>query len=249
MNSFHDDHEHVAEALAAYVLDALDEGEAVTVGAHLRECAACRDEFAELRAVVDQLPAATPQLAPPPELKARIMAEVEAEAQLLRAAQGPRADRPEQTGRRSILGWLALRPVAVGLGCTALLAAGFFVGISAKTNHPETTVASRTIPARVEHARAPRARAALVRRGEQVTLTVSALPNPPRGRIYQVWLKRPGQPIPVPTQARFTVNSHGDAYVAVPGDLRGVKNVLVTEEPHGGSAVPSQLPLISAPTS
>src|ERR687885_88835 len=51
----------------------------------------CRREVAELQMVADTLPLAAPQVAPPPELKERIMAAVRAEAAVL-AAAGPEAD-------------------------------------------------------------------------------------------------------------------------------------------------------------
>jgi hypothetical protein len=89
-----------------------------------------------------------------------------------------------------------------------------------------------------------------VRRGDNVALVVSNLPSPPRGRVYQVWLQPRGRRGPVPTDALFTVNARGNAHVAVPGDLRRAQAVLVTNEPPGGSTVPSQLqPLIAAPIS
>jgi anti-sigma-K factor RskA len=248
-----EEHDRLSESLGAYVLGALEQTEAAQVDEHLERCAICAEEMEELRAVVDHLPAAVPHAAPPPELKVRIMAEVEAEASLLRAARGRDADRPEPVRRRRWLDGLALRPLALGLGCAALLvmgALGFMIGGSAQHGSPSRTVAARTIPARVQGPRAGDGRAALVRRGDQVALVVSHFPNPPRGRVYEVWLQRPDHNSPVPTDALFTVNSAGNAHVAVPGDLRGVKRVLVTDEPPGGSSVPSQLvPLVSAPTS
>ena len=54
-------------------------------------CAICRREVAELQMVADTLPLAAAQVAPPPELKDRIMSAVRAEAEVLQAA-GPEAD-------------------------------------------------------------------------------------------------------------------------------------------------------------
>ena len=70
---------------------------------------------------------ASPLMVPPPELKDRIMAEVEREAELLGAA-GAGADRPQRTERRRAARWLSgwrLAPVAA-----ALLIAGVLVGIA-----------------------------------------------------------------------------------------------------------------------
>jgi hypothetical protein len=71
------------------------------------------------------------------------------------------------------------------------------------------------------------------------------MPPPPEGRIYQVWIKRPGRD-PQPTSALWSVDASGDANVMVPGDMDGVEAVLVTDEPEGGSRTPSRAPVITA---
>jgi hypothetical protein len=76
-------------------------------------------------------------------------------------------------------------------------------------------------------------------------LVVQRMPAPPGGHIYEVWLKR-GEHVPTPTRALFSVTAAGAGDVAVPGDLRGVTEVLVTAEPDGGSAVPTSAPVITA---
>ena len=76
-------------------------------------------------------------------------------------------------------------------------------------------------------------------------LVVARLPPPPAGRIYEVWLKR-GSTSPAPTSALFSVTANGAATVDVPGNLRGVSQILVTQEPAGGSRVSTHRPLIVA---
>ena len=70
------------------------------------------------------------------------------------------------------------------------------------------------------------------------------MPKPVPGKVYEVWLKRSGKP--QPTDALFTVSSAGTATVGVPGSLNGVKAVMVTAEPDGGSRVPTSAPVIVA---
>jgi hypothetical protein len=77
------------------------------------------------------------------------------------------------------------------------------------------------------------------------TLVAEKMPPPPGGRVYQVWLKRPGRD-PQPTDVLWSVRRDGSAQVAVPGSLDGVQAVLVTDEPAGGSEVPSKAPVITA---
>jgi hypothetical protein len=62
--------------------------------------------------------------------------------------------------------------------------------------------------------------------------------------VYEVWIKRSGAP--QPTDALFTVTAQGDATVGVPGSLDGVKVIMVTSEPLGGSRVPTTSPVIIA---
>jgi hypothetical protein len=81
--------------------------------------------------------------------------------------------------------------------------------------------------------------------GGHAELTVRNLPAPPPGHIYEVWLKRPNR-APAPTSALFSVTSTGAGDVGVPGDLRGVSEVLVTPERAGGSLVPTHAPVIVA---
>ena len=46
---------HDPDELSAYALGMLDAGNAALVEAHLRECAGCRADLAELREVIDAL--------------------------------------------------------------------------------------------------------------------------------------------------------------------------------------------------
>ncbi len=94
---------------APYVLGALEEPNAYRE--HLEECAACRAEVAHLQLAVDSLPASVPQVAAPDALRARVLATVRSEAELLRAA-GSEVDRPPR--RRAP--WLTPRVSLAGAG-------------------------------------------------------------------------------------------------------------------------------------
>jgi anti-sigma factor RsiW len=246
----------------AWVLGALPEDEHERFAAHLAGCAICRREVAELQMVADTLPLAAPQVAPPPELKERIMAAVRAEAAVL-AAAGPEADvaaipeapeaapaaparrpRPERSKRER--GWwrrplLALRPLPAAALAAVLIALGVGAGVLLSGGGGES---ARTVQAQVVAPSAPSARASLTVSGDHATLSVSGFPAPPSGRVYQVWVKRPGRD-PAPTNALFSVRD-GRATVEVPGSMRGVDQVLVTDEPDGGSRKPTRSPVIIA---
>jgi len=244
--------EHRDDA-GAWVLGALPADEHERFAAHLPGCEVCRREVAELQMVADTLPLAAPQMAPPPELKERIMATVRAEAAVLEAA-GPEADtapgapvqapgaapvRPKQKRRRWRLPAIALRPIPAAVAAAVLIALGVGGGILLSGGS-----SGKTVQAQVVAPAAPAARASLTVADDRATLKVRDFPAPPSGRVYQVWLKRPGRP-PDPTTALFRV-SGGNATVDVPGSMKGVDQVLVTAEPDGGSRAPTRDPVIIA---
>jgi anti-sigma-K factor RskA len=236
------DHAHWSDAVGAYLLGALSEEERGRFEAHLGECAICRRDVDELQVAADALPMSVPPVKPPAALKGRIMAVVESEAELL-AATGRRADEPERrrarrAGSRSLRAWLA-RP-AVALACAlVLLACGGLAGALLSGGEEARTVVATT--------RAAAADVRLEIRDGGAMLVAKNMPAPPRGRIYQVWLKRPGRD-PEPTSALWSTRRDGSAEVAVPGSLDGVEAVLVTDEPTGGSDRPSRPPVITAAT-
>jgi anti-sigma-K factor RskA len=235
------DHGTWADTSAAYLLGALDEGERAGFEEHLGDCSTCQEEVARLRVAADALPASARQLTPPPELKDRIMAVVNAEAELLRAA-GPGADRavaPAPARRR--FAWWPPRP-AVAVAMTLLvLAAGVAAGVVGSGgldgSSTRTVVADVTVP--------DASAKLIVRDGDHSTLVTKGLPDPSEGRVYQVWIKHPNKD-PEPTRTLFDVHDDGSASVDVPESLAGVEAVMVTSEPEGGSEVPTRQPVVIA---
>jgi anti-sigma-K factor RskA len=232
-------HERWADAAGAYLLGALGEDELHAYEAHLGTCPVCREEVDELAPAADALPASVAPIAPPSELKGRIMAEVEREAELLAAAGEP-ADRPPR--RRWSFSLPRLAPLAAA---AALLILGVAVGLGIGSI---TGGGGETIVAQVDQTRAPDAKVELQIDDNRGRLLARGLPAPPRGRVYEVWVKRSGQ-APEPTPALFTPNRDGSATTSVPGSLKGVEQVLVTDEPEGGSTVPTRTPIMVAETS
>ena len=235
------EHDRWADAAGAYLLGGLPDEEVAPYEAHLATCRECSADVEDLRMAADALPASAHPVAPPPALKARIMAEVEREAALLRAA-GPAADRPARPRRRRVR--LAL-PFALPARALAFAAAALLVGVVAGWVLRGGGESARTIAAQVDRARAPRAAAELDVRDGAATLVAHRLPAPPGGRVYQIWLQRPGG-APEPTAALFTPRRDGSATATVPGKLHGVQRVLVSAEPPGGSQAPTTQPILVA---
>jgi hypothetical protein len=221
---------------AAYVLAALEQAEAMRYREHLDSCAVCNADVASLQPVADSLATGVPHAVASEDLRARVMASVRSEAELLHAA-GAGADRPAPARTR----WHPRRPQAIA---TALaMGVGLSIGVLAidTGSHAPTT---HVTPAKL--ASLPLgARAYLRQSGDHAELVVSGVSQPPRGEIYELWLAREGR-APQATDALFGVTHGGSASVNVPGDLAGVRQVMVTAEPLGGSAHPTSLPIIVA---
>ncbi|WP_205697365.1 anti-sigma factor domain-containing protein [Conexibacter sp. SYSU D00693] len=236
-------HCHRTEDVAAFLLHALEPDDDRAFREHLTGCEACQSAVDELHLAADVLPMAAPQMAPPPELKDRIMRVVEAEAELLRAA-GPEADRvPARARRGGLLGRLAgvLGPhprAVLGAACAVLLA--LVVGtavLGGGDDGPDgRTVAASTAP--------PGARVEIETDGERGSLVLRDMPPPPGDRVYQVWVMH-DDGTPRPTHTLFTVPADGRTRVAVDAPMRGVRQVLVSAEPQGGSRAPTSEPVVA----
>jgi anti-sigma-K factor RskA len=238
------DHTRWEDSAGAYLLGALPGDELGGYEAHLAACEACRAEVESLKVAVDALPMSAPTVAPPAALKDRLMVEVNREAELL-AAAGPAADRPapQPERRRRRFSLTLPAPLAAALAAAAV-GVGVLVGGVAFSGGGS----SRTVSASVDQTRAPRASARLEIHDGHAVLVAERMPAPPGGRVYELWLQRSDGSV-VPTTTLFTPRSNGAATAGVAGSLNGVKQVLVSAEPRGGSQQPTTKPILAAPLS
>jgi anti-sigma-K factor RskA len=228
---------------ASYVLGALPEDEHRLFVEHLKSCVVCREEVASLQVVVSSLPAAVPQLPAGENLKRRVMGVVEREAREQAAARGiGSAETPRPARRLLPAGLGAWRPALAGvaaLAVIALLAVIAFGGGGGNGGETEHVFRAQVT--------LPHASASVRVSGGHAALSVANMPQSPSGKVYELWIKRSGQP--QPTDVLFTVSHGGAATVGVPGEIKGVTEILVTAEPLGGSKVPTSTPVIVAPLS
>lgn len=248
------------EDAAAYVLGALEGHEAQAFAEHLTTCASCRSEVAALQHVADALPLAAPQHRASDALRRSVLAQVRAEPRQTprpgpdpdpiadpgliadpsrvadpgRAlAPGARAGTQRGPRRRRPVRLLGRRPALAGILAVAVAAVCVIIlrgGGTGTTRVYASTVGSAKLYLSDGHAR----------------LVVAHLPQAPSGRTYEVWLQR-GDSTPAPANALFDVSRSGRADVAVPGTLRSVSAVLVSQEPAGGSPRPTSRPVIITP--
>ncbi len=77
----------------------------------------------------------------------------------------------------------------------------------------------------------------------QGTLTVSGLPAPPEGKVYQLWYIGGGRPVPEPG-GTFTVDAQGNGILPITEEVPPFQQVGLTIEPQGGSQTPT-LPVVA----
>jgi anti-sigma factor RsiW len=218
---------------AAYALGALDPAEADAFREHLESCVVCAEELPAFQQVATLLSLGAPAHSPPRSLRRRVLRAVREEP------RGAVAPAPQSLPRR-VLWWGSLPRPAWALGVLLLLVLGVGVGVMVLSSNRASR--ARVIQASVLNSPGS---AQLRVSGGQTKLVVNDFPPPPAGLIYEVWLQR-GNGAPSPTSALFSVTSNGAGDIDVPGDLRGVSQVTVTQEPADGSRVPTHAPVIIA---
>jgi anti-sigma factor RsiW len=218
------DHERYEQDVGAYLLGALPALEAEVFERHLMRCEACQEEIERLRRAAEALPRAVEVFEPPPSLRRSLMEVVEAEA---------RTPAP----RRARFTWLPRPRLAVALaGITLLTGVALGVVIAAGGD------GERTVTATVDRTRLPGGSARVEIDDGTAVLRVSGVPQPPAGKVYEVWVERDGEVRPA--GALFGVDRRGSGSAAIPGGVRGVTRVMVTREAGGGVETPTERPVI-----
>jgi hypothetical protein len=233
-----------SDDLAAYALGSLDERGVALLEHHLADCDTCTAELRWLLPAVDAIPASVEQIAPPPELRKRLMATVTAEA----AAEGVQAAE-QPTGWRSRLprfGGLTLRP-ALAVAATILLLVAGIGGYELRSGTSSSAPQSHSYAARP--GAGSLASGTLEVSGDKGSLHVSDLPPTKRSEVYQAWVQEPagseGKSAIHPSSV-FVVSQSGTGDVSIPSGLEHAAKVMVTREPKGGSELPSESPVLTA---
>src|SRR5262245_47169745 len=208
---------------------------------HLRTCADCRAELAELREAAELLALAPPAASPPPDLEARALAAVRRAAADGAADGRPRADPPPRSpGRRA---WARRR----GLGALAVaaLAGAFVLGGRVLDRGPAGT---REISAVLRAPGGGATASVEVTRtgiGRVVELSSDDLPVLPKGELYEVWFvgprDRPGAPQRI-SAGTFHPDEDGRTRVALAAavDPALFPTIVVTAEPGDGDPAPGR---------
>ncbi|MET9001182.1 anti-sigma factor [Amycolatopsis sp. NPDC004169] len=206
----------------AYALDAVSDVERAEFERHLGECAACRQEVAELRATGARLGVAA-AVDPPPQLKLLVLADAARTRQL--PPQLPVVRRLSRAKtwqvRVSLFGAAAAALVAVLLGVTA-------------TPAPVDSVLSAPDAAAIEGTGEGHATLVVSRSRHQAVLLASDLPALDAGHVYQVWLLGGGG-----ARSAGLMTSEASQRMLVADLPADVDRIGITVEPAGGSAGPT----------
>jgi anti-sigma-K factor RskA len=230
------DHRRWRAELAAYLLGSLEAEETEALEGHLEACQRCRDELRWLQPAIDMIGESVPQLEPPPGLRARLMAEVRADAG--EASDPATAEPGRPAGRKArALGLRGFfwRPAAA-LTAAALIAAvvtGY--ALRGGGSAPGTTT-TRTV------AQGGAVHATLESSGDSGTLQLTGLRQARMGHVYQAWVQRNHRIVP---SSLFDARRNGTASAAMPHQLTGADMVMVTVERRGGSKQPSSSPIVT----
>ncbi|OGO42483.1 MAG: hypothetical protein A2Z04_05430 [Chloroflexi bacterium RBG_16_57_9] len=257
--------QEIQELIPGFALGALDQPDLLTVQKHLASCSVCNTELAMVQQVVAELPLAAPLKVPPPELKQRLMAQVDREIASTSRAPGSLTIRPPVTRPPSwatrleelipqIARWWIPVSLAVGL---ALVITVF--RMQADLNRQATQVrtlesalhrqqeinsflaSSNLVVLKIEAtAAAPgtQGRLYLDRNSTHALLVVDDLPHLSESQVYQLWLIRDGER---DSGGTFSVDEggYGVLLVEAPRLLNTYQAIGVTNEPLGGSPKPT----------
>ncbi|HEX6455082.1 MAG TPA: anti-sigma factor [Solirubrobacterales bacterium] len=213
-------HARWSEDVAAYMLGALEPGEAAEFERHLGGCERCRAEGRWLEPALQTLPESVERLEPPPRLRESLMAEVRADA------------RPAKEPRR---GWSWGWKPALAFALVILAVAGV-AGYEIGKGGEEGGGGASTIVSR----QADGITLKMVREGNGGTLQLVNVHQLPPKKVLEAWVRREGKVEPVP--ALFVPDRDGRAETTI-ADMSGVDTVMVTEEPQGGSKQPTGEPI------
>jgi hypothetical protein len=240
------DHDPRLEEAVAFALGSLDADRVDDFKDHLQGCKRCQEELRWLAPAIRALPETVERQTPPPELKVRLIAEVQAdlEAEAKDAREAERRERAESHSglgewlRGLNLGGLTWKPLA-GLAVVVLIVAGG-IGYSVGTGGSGSGSAHTT---KIEPG-ANGIEASVVTEGDRGEIRLANLKQLPEGKVLEAWVQRGNAVEPVP--ALFTPDHAGNASTTIE-DMRDVSLVMVTQEPMGGTKVPTTEPFVEVP--
>jgi anti-sigma-K factor RskA len=228
--------EHVDELIAGHALRALSSEDEERVVVHLAECERCRRKLRETESVAATLAYSVPQIAPPPDLRSRVLAIAEPVV-AAPAAEAPAAVAPVAVGPgRPRRGWwprfslVAVPAMAVAL--VALVAWNVSLRNDLSTNRTDLASGAAVTLRGVGN---------VVAQPDGNATLFAHLRPAPAGKTYEAWVIRGSVALPAGVfQGGGTVELKLTE-AAMPGD-----KIAVTIEPAGGTRKPTTTPIATS---
>ena len=260
------DHDRLEEAVAAYLLDALEDDERAQVAAHIEGCPSCRALIWRLSHAVDSLPAAVDDVRPPARLRDRILraavtpaGQAEARPAAPRIIPLPRRPSPFREARTLEADLVQVRPgrlrVAVYAAAGTVLVAGIgvlsgaVVNLNNQLHHPQQ-VTQRTPLAPAEYhiigsgSMAGASGTMTTVPGQALSvLAFTGLPQVGADSVYQMWEIDPNPAVKPTSLGVFTPDRNGNYTFKLNQALPAGTTIAVTQE-NGpqGAPEPTQKP-------
>jgi anti-sigma-K factor RskA len=237
----------------SYALDALTDGEQADFEQHLARCPSCAEEVTGLRETAARLALAT-AVAPPPELRSRVLTA----ALRTRQLSPPGRSRQARAGQRHGLRRLSTARAGLTAGVLTLAAAVAFLLVTQLSTNSQLQQARASNGAIAAVLAAPDARiesvsatvggtvtAVMSLRDGEAVVTTADIPSLPQARVYQLWVMTASGA--ARSAGLLTLTSTGSAVPVLasgvlPGDQLGI-----TVEPAGGTAKPTTTPVVIMP--
>jgi Anti-sigma-K factor rskA len=213
--------------LVAFALGAIEPREGEAVDRHIPGCAACTRELEAISPAVGVLGESVDQLVPPPEMRDRVLAIVNSEAEAREVTEPALRPRPR-------LARLLLRPAAA-LTAAAVIAAGVSGYLLAGDGGDGAT----TVPVMAEAGIG----GTLAVEDDSATLELQGMDRLAGSQVYQVWVAKGTELRP---SSSFIPEQDGTATTGVDGHLDPGTRVMVTREPRAGRTTPTPPILLSA---
>jgi anti-sigma-K factor RskA len=175
---------------AAYALDALDANERSTFEAHYPACEVCRADVLDFRATLAEVAAAEP-VAPPADMKARVMQQVAHTRQLSPRLPGMVVDIAQRRRRRTVAAQLlaAVAGLVLLVGTTAFLIGrstterdGFAAEVEHVLGEADAQLVTLTGPG------AGQVKVAWSDATDRAVVIGDGLDDPGAGKVYELWL-------------------------------------------------------------
>ena len=233
MTSVPEEHEEWSELAVGHALSSLDDADEATYLEHAASCESCRELEREFSETLADLALVAPTVAPPPSLKASIMAAI-GEDNSHSGVVIP-IDRHADAGRpraRKIAAWVA--------GVAAAVVAIALVAVWVVPGHKQASIAARCAAVNcpvVTLTGGGQSVAAVMVLDHTAYIDPHGLPPTPKGDVYVLWALSSGK-TPVGVAALHTVPTSGPVRAGTfTTPIANVSGFAVTEE--RGDAIPA----------